>query len=281
MINFIRDKIYNFFGVNEIKERQNKILINQGKIINSINSNLNKKNINDFEYRIFSQFGEDGIIQYLINNLKIEKKIFVEFGVENYEEANTRFLLENNNWKGLIIDSSRENIKFIKQQQYFWKNNISAINEFIKVENINEILKKNKIIGKIGLLSIDVDGNDYWIWEGITQIEPDIVVIEYNSRFGNDRSVTIPYDPKFVRGKENSILYFGASLKALKKLGSSKGYELFCTNLNGNNAFFVKKELINEKLLKERNLDSFHDKTFMETKNDKDFNLNDYPLIEV
>ena len=78
-----------------------------------IDLNRSKKttDLNQFEFKVYSQFGEDGIIQFIINNIDIKNKIFVEFGVENYEEANTRFLLENNNWKGLVIDSSKENIK--------------------------------------------------------------------------------------------------------------------------------------------------------------------------
>ena len=281
MIDLIRKKILSLLGIKEIKENQDKILINQGKILNKINETKNFDKIHEYEFKVFSQFGEDGIIQYLINNLDIKNKIFVEFGVENYKEANTRFLLENNNWKGLIIDSSEKNISFIKKQNYYWKFNLLAICSFINCENINKLFEENNFSGNIGLLSIDIDGNDYWVWKSINTIDPDVVVIEYNSRFGNNKSFTIPYDPKFIRGKNNHLLYFGASLKALSKLGKSKGYELICTNSNGNNAFFVKQELVNEKIRPGKTTLIFNEKTFNETDDDQDFNFDKYPLEEV
>jgi len=218
------------------------------KLIGSVKSEQNKlkkdNDLNKFEFKVYSQFGEDGIIQFIIDNIKIKKKIFIEFGVENYEEANTRFLLENNNWQGLIIDSSDENIKYIKNKDYYWKNNLVAVCDFIKINNINEILEKNNIQGQVGLLSIDIDGNDYWIWECIKVISPDIVIIEYNARLGSENSLTIPYKEDFQRGVNQDKIYYGASLKALYNLGIKKGYSLIGTNMNGNNAFFVKKELI-------------------------------------
>ena len=95
------------------------------------------------------------------------------------------------------------------------------------------------------MLSIDIDGNDYWIWKSIDCIQPDIVIVEYNARLGYKNSLTIPYKDDFNRKKENySMIYFGCSLEALRRLGVQKGYALVGTNKNGNNAFFVKKEIL-------------------------------------
>ena len=206
----------------------------------------NKSSINDYEFKVFSQFGDDGILQYLIKNIDIKNKTFVEFGVENYEEANTRFLLENNNWDGLIIDSSSKHISHIKKQNYYWKFKLKVQESFITIENINNTLEKNKINGEIGILSIDIDGNDYWIWKAINQVDPQIIVIEYNARFGKTNSVSIPYEEKFNRSnnKKSKNIIYGASLEALHKLGKSKGYSLIGTNLNGNNAYFIKNNLL-------------------------------------
>ena len=281
MIDIIKRKILTFLNIRNLKEKQKDILINQGKILSKINLNDIYKDINDYEFKIFSQFGEDGIIQYLINNIKIKNKTFVEFGVENYTEANTKFLLESNNWKGLILDSSKEFIQNIKNESFYWKFDIVAHHSFINCENINNILEKNKFTGNVGLLSIDLDGNDYWIWKSINIIDPDIVIIEYNARFGFKKPITVPYDPKFVRGKNTHKLYFGASLKALTKLGKTKGYELVCTNKNGNNAFFVKKNLVNNKI-KSGEIDKvFNKKTFTETDDDFDFNFDSFKFEEV
>ncbi|QDK77592.1 hypothetical protein EXU85_02870 [Spirosoma sp. KCTC 42546] len=198
------------------------------------------------EFKVFSQFGDDGIIQYLISWVKPSLDTFVEFGVEDYEEANTRFLLMNNNWKGLIIDGSSTFIDFIKSSTFYWRYSLKAVASFVTAENINQLLVDNGITGQIGLLSIDIDGNDYWVWKAITAVEADIVVIEYNSLFGSDRAITIPYQPDFMREQAHySYLYFGASLPALCDLAIEKGYAFVGCNQAGNNAYFVKKEKLN------------------------------------
>jgi hypothetical protein len=200
--------------------------------------------LTDSEFKVFSQWGEDGIIQYLIRETSIKSHIFVEFGVENYTESNTRFLLINNNWSGLIIDGSSENITHIKNQPIYWQRNLKAVDRFITTENINDILKSNGVSGEIGLLSVDVDGNDYWIWKAIDCISPAIVICEYNSRFGYEQAVTIPYNPDFIRSvAHHSMIYYGASLKALNLLAEEKGYAFVGCNSAGNNAFFIRKDL--------------------------------------
>lgn len=266
MINLIKKKLQSFIGQSYLEEKNNKILKNLGVINSKLNKKKNFKTIQDYEFQVFSQFGDDGIIQFLLNNIEVYNNTFVEFGVENYEEANTRFLLECYNWKGLVIDSDLNNIQYIKEQNYYWRNQLSAVADFITKQNINQILQKNNFIGDIGILSIDIDGNDYWIWKEISIVNPAIVIIEYNARFGYEESLTIPYIENFDRKKrKESNIYYGASLAALTKLGKQKNYSLVYTNSNGNNAYFVKNELINENnnLIKENsptecfNLNSF------------------------
>jgi hypothetical protein len=202
--------------------------------------------ITDYEYQVYSQWGEDGIIQFLTKNIPIKNHVFVEFGVESYEQSNTRFLLINNNWSGLIIDSSQENISKIKNSEIYWNYNLKAICSFISKRNINNILLENGLSGEIGLLSIDIDGNDYWIWEEINVINPAIVIIEYNYRFGKDAAVTIPYKEQFERQKAHySMIYFGASLKALCLLAKQKGYSFVGCGSSGVNAFFVRSDKVN------------------------------------
>ncbi|WP_446012105.1 hypothetical protein [Candidatus Electrothrix sp.] len=91
----------------------------------------------DYEFKVSSQTGEDGIIQFLIHNIPIQSKIFIEFGVQNYTEANTRFLLQNDNWFGLIIDGSQNNINYIKNDPIYWRYNLKAECTFIDCDNIN------------------------------------------------------------------------------------------------------------------------------------------------
>lgn len=196
------------------------------------------------EFRVFSQWGEDGIIQLLLRQIGPVPEIFVEFGVEDYTEANTRFLLVNNNWSGLVIDGSEDNVARIKKQAISWQHSLTAVRAFITRENINRILAENGIGNEVGLLSIDIDGNDYWVWEAIT-LNAAIVVIEYNHRFGAGRAVTVPYREDFFRTTaHHSNVYYGASLRALCLLGKRKGYAFVGCNSAGNNAFFVRRDLL-------------------------------------
>jgi hypothetical protein len=233
-----------YFEVNKIQATLAKLQESVGRLELRQLEYLGKTEINQNEFRVFSQWGEDGIIQFLLRHIKIPRKIFVEFGVENYTESNTRFLLINDNWAGLVIDGSHENINFIKKDPIYWKYNLKAISAFIDKDNINKLLADNGIKGEIGILSIDIDGNDYWVWEAIDVVNPAIVITEYNSRFGKDKSVTIPYDPSFIRSRAHySMIYYGASLKALCLLAEKKGYVFVGCNSAGVNAFFIRKDL--------------------------------------
>jgi len=216
-----------------------------GKLLAERNRGIQKAaSLSEAEFKVFSQWGEDGIIQFLIQRLEIPHKVFVEFGVEDYTEANTRFLLMNNNWSGLVIDSSRGNINFIKRDDIYWRYDLKAVCSFITRENISQLINENIKEKDIGLLSIDIDGNDYWVWKAITAVSPRIVICEYNGIFGCERFVTVPYEAGFNRSKKHySNLYWGASLPALCLLAGEKGYLFVGCNSNGNNAFFVRKDI--------------------------------------
>lgn len=210
------------------------------------NQNCSKKDIksiHEVEFSIFSQFGDDGIIQWLIDELDIPNKTFIEFGVENYKESNTRFLLMNNNWVGGVMDGSDTSVKQIINSYYYWKYDIQAKPAFVTKENINQLIQDFQLHADLGLLHIDIDGNDYYVWEAINVINPIIVIVEYNSIFGYDRPITIQYSSDFVRfNKHYSGLYFGSSLLSLTDLAEKKGYNFIGCNLNGNNAYFVRKD---------------------------------------
>lgn len=225
--------------------RLQKIQHSLGRIENRQIMTLSNEKFDDHEFQVYSQWGEDGLIQYLIRELVIECPIFVEFGVEKYTESNTRFLLTNNNWSGLVIDGSEQNIQYIKNDPVYWKHNLKVECAFIDTENINELIMQNGIKGDIGLLSVDIDGNDYWVWEAIDAVSPRIVICEYNSLWGDTEAVTTPYAPLFIRSKSHvSNLYYGASIVALSKLAKTKGYSLVGSNKAGNNVFFVRDDLL-------------------------------------
>lgn len=205
--------------------------------------------LHEVEFRVFSQWGDDGIIQWLVNALPALPKRFVEFGVEDYSESNTRFLMVNNNWSGLVIDGSHDNISRLRRRKWFWRHDLTAVCEFLTRDNVDAIIADWAAGEDVGLLHIDVDGNDYWLWEAIESIHPGIVIMEYNALFGCERAITIPYDAGFTRFKAHySGQYFGASLAAISHLAMTKGYSLIGSNSSGNNAYFVRDDLLNDSI---------------------------------
>lgn len=243
----IKQNINRLFELINLKPEKNlhKQLILLAQMQSKVNKDITQlEDLSEVEFSVFSQWGEDGIIDWLISQMPNVPKTFVEFGVENYNEANTRLLLQLRNWQGLVIDGSELNIQEIKCQDIYWKYNLTAKCAFVDKYNINSLLKDNCFTGEIGLLSIDIDGNDYWVWQAITCVNPYIVVIEYNAVFGDILPVTIPYHSDFFRtSAHHSNLYFGASLPALIQLGREKGYKFIGTSSSGVNAFFVRDDL--------------------------------------
>ena len=220
-------------------------LMLQGRMATwALSCKKNIKNLCEVEFSIFSQFGEDGIIEWLVEHVSVPNLRFVEFGVESFTEANCRFLLLNRNWKGLVMDGSPENIRTLKDHEMSWRQDLVSKAAFITTENINDLIRDEGFDGEIGLLSIDVDGVDYWIWDAINVVQPAIVVCEFNSLFGDLHEITVPYDCEFDRFKYHySGAYYGSSISALRQMGEKKGFAFVGTNLNGTNAFFVRKDL--------------------------------------
>lgn len=206
---------------------------------------INPRDWHAWEFSVYSQFGEDGLLQYLTAQVPIARKLFVEFGAQRYTEANTRLLTVQDHWSGLLLEADGDAVAAIRQNPIYWQFNLKAVQAMVTRENINALLRDNGMSGEIGVLSIDIDGNDYWVWEAITEVQPAIVVIEYNHRYGPERAVTIPYDAQFSRGRaHSSMIYYGASLAALHRLGERKGYALVGCTRAGNDAFFVRRDLL-------------------------------------
>ena len=266
IIKKILDRIY---SNNNFSRELDSVKILLGNIISENNKKKVEDNISSYEFSIFSQWGDDGIIDYLINNLSIKNKSFIEFGVQDYTECNTKFLLMNKNWRGLIIDESTNFVNKIKNSYIYWRYDLTAIKSFITKNNVNNIFKENNFVGPIGILSIDIDGNDYWIWDSINCVDPEIVIIEYNSRLGFEKAITIPYREDFERKKAHySNIYYGASLKALINLGRKKNYIFIGCNSAGNNAYFIKSSLENKKIKEIKIEDGFVYSKFRESRDE-------------
>ena len=239
-------KKYLSFLVRRIFDEEiQKELILKAKVLSLKNKNLKKiKDLSEVEFQVYSQWGEDGIIDWLVSKFPQIPKNFLEIGTQDYKESNTRFLLINRNWDGFLIEGNKDDIKNIKSQRVYWKHNLKVRNEFITKDNINDVVQRFNVPKNLGLLSLDIDGVDYWVLKELSTLNPSIVICEYNSLFGEKKSITVPYKENFIRSKEHySNLYYGASIQAFIDIMKTKNYFLIGTNTAGNNAFFVRKDL--------------------------------------
>lgn len=232
-----------------VESRFDQVKLNQGKILARLNRSLGSKRLQDYEFKVFSQWGEDGIIQRLIETVPIRNRTFIEFGVEDFLESNCRFLMMNDNWHGFVMDGSHENIARLKSSYFYWQYALEARQAFVTRENVNQLLAESRFAADLGILSIDLDGVDYWVAQALEHYRPRILIHEYNALFGGERKISVPYDPAFQRSKKHhSHLYWGASLAALTHLAIQRGYSLVGTNSASCNAFYVRNDLLSDAL---------------------------------
>jgi len=196
-----------------------------------------------FENKIFSQNGEDGITMKLVEliyNGNNDNKFYVEFGVENGMECNTRILREIYNWNGLQLDGGNEN------------DNFNLRKEFIMKENVVELFRKYNVPKNINVLSVDIDFNDFYcLKEILANYQCDIIICEYNATHLSNEDKVVIYDKN---GRWDGSNYFGVSLLSLDKLGKKYNYSVVYCNKNGVNCFLINNNLINNKNLQFKNL---------------------------
>ncbi len=242
ILNRLRSKIS---SLTAFEVRSFRFLIGQAAILSSRANSENFKNLWDAEVKVYSQWGEDGILDYLCERVELSKPKVLEIGAGNFSECNSRFLAENRNASIFAVDGREDLLSSIERNSILWKNHIFAHEAWVSPTNINEIISEaRKSIGDIDLFSLDLDGNDYWILQEANLESVSIVVVEYNPLFGHLRSVSVPRDDEFDRKKKHySWLFYGASLKAFEYLLDGKDFKFIGTNRVGNNAFFVRKSL--------------------------------------
>ncbi|MDA1093226.1 MAG: hypothetical protein O3A25_08150 [Acidobacteria bacterium] len=188
-------------------------------------------------YRLWSQNEEDGITLALFDQAGVTNRRFVEIG-SGLSGGNSACLAAELGWTGLMVDGDPVHMTQVRRRFP----GVTATAAWVTRENINELITDAGFTGEVDFFSLDLDGNDYWVWEAMTACSPRVVVIEYNSAFGGERAVTIPYDPTFNR-RDHRFCYYGASLAALAKVSEKKGYRLVTTEPNGVNAFFLRNDV--------------------------------------
>ena len=198
------------------------------------------KNLNQVEYKIFSQNGEDGIIDFLLNQLNIQNPRFLEIGVGSYKESNTRYIFMKSPTKGMIIDNVKNLKQEVSKNVKLWKGDLTIIEKTVTSDNIYNILKINNFQNNLDLFSLDIDGIDYWVMKELPDNLSKIVITEYNATFGANLEVTVPNINNFNRTKYHySNLCYGMSLRAIINLMNRKNYTFIGTNKACNNAFFI------------------------------------------
>ena len=191
-------------------------------------------------FRLLSQNQEDGMLWSIFQQIGTTTKTFVELG-SGATGGNAAMLAGEFGWTGLLVEGDQGKVEYAGRRFPRAK----AVCAWITPETVNDLLERNGFAGEVDLLSVDVDGVDYWVWQAITVCSARLVMLEYNSMFGPDRAVTVPYDPKFNR-RDHRFCYYGASLSAMTQLSATKGYRLVAVEPTGVNAFFLRNDVAPE-----------------------------------
>lgn len=257
----IKHLLKKYFLILKIRSRFNpSVQISQRHLFNYYSKLVTEGKslpLNETGFRVFSQFEEDGKLLYIYSVIGMKNKTFVEFGSDDGINSNSANLYFNFGWHGLFIDANKRSIErgkyFFKKHPHQWLYQPKFVCSKVTRDNINEIIKDSGISLNVGFLSIDIDGNDYWIWDAITAVKPDVVMIESYVEFGNIEKVT-SYDENYIpKGKQP--LNVGASPLSINKLANKKGYRLVGANELGFNLIYVRNDL-GKKLLPEVELQS-------------------------
>jgi hypothetical protein len=197
--------------------------------------------LRNFEARVYSQNGEDGILTEIFRRIGVSNRFFVEFGAETGQQCNCARLALQAGWQGLFLEADPRFFAAL-EQRYAKRSGVRCVRAMVTSKNIEQLLATHNVPAKFDLLSIDIDGNDYWVWASIRRWQPRVVVIEYNSGKGPEERWVMEEEPAY---RWNGTTYFGASLASLTALARQKGYTLVATNSTGVNAFFVRDDLVN------------------------------------
>lgn len=213
------------------------------KWVNLTNERLqNDKSLEIYGYKVNSQNDEDGIIEEIFNRIGTTNKVFIEFGVQDGLESNTHYLLFKD-WKGLWIEGDENFVCEINKRfkPVIKSGQLKVLNAFITKDNINELFESQQIKGEIDLLSIDIDRNDYYIFDSVSVVNPRVIIVEYNGKIPPNCEWIMPYNEYHIWDGTDK---HSASLKSYELLGREKAYQLVGTNINGVNAFFVRQDLV-------------------------------------
>jgi hypothetical protein len=194
-----------------------------------------QRDLSAYEMRVFSQNGEDGVLLEIVRRLGSGSRRFLEIGAQA-AEANCIALAVLLGWEGTFIEADPQRAEEFRRS-HGAHGRIAVVESFVTRENVNELLGS----APLDVLSLDIDGNDYWVWEALDSVAPRVVIVEYNAKLDPRRALVQPYDPQWVWRGDDA---FGASRAAMVSLGGRKGYRLVHAEAAGVNLFFVREDLV-------------------------------------
>jgi hypothetical protein len=212
-----------------------------------LNNGSTLPGFNEIGWQNFSQTDDDGILHYIFTLIGTVGRTSVEICGGDGIESNSANLIIHHGWRGYFVDGDYENC--IRARQFYSNVRETRANPptiehaWVDIDSVNNLLKNAGFSGDIDLFSLDMDGVDYWVWEAITEIQPRVVMAEYNAPLGGDVAWTVPYRRDFSYTADNLPYYCGVSLMALVKLAHKKGYRLVGCNRDGFNAFFIRNDV--------------------------------------
>jgi hypothetical protein len=218
-----------------IRTRQSLRYLALAELLNRVGQHSDDLTL--YELSVYSQNGEDGVLAEILRRTGTSSKYFVEIGA-SANEANCIFLADALGWRGLFVDADEGEYEALRAK-YLGIDGVEVTRARVVRDNINSLLSDSAVPRDIDVLSIDIDGNDYWIWEALVEHSPRVVIIEFNGSIDPRRQLVQPYSPDRAWDESD---FFGASLGALCRLGSTKGYSLVHVDLSGVNSFFVRNE---------------------------------------
>lgn len=248
-MSWIKDILKKRFYILKVRDRFSaEVQISQRSLYNQYQSYAKKGEyipLSETGFRVFSQYEEDGKLLYIFAIIGMRNKTFVEIGSDDGINSNCANLALNFGYHGLFLDGNAKAINrgrnFYAKYPHPWMYAPTFKCAKVQAENINQLCAEANLEGEIDLLSIDIDGNDYWIWKALEQVSPNVVIIETHVEFGM-RNVVVPYDKDYFFPGKHPV-YHGASVPAMIKLAKEKGYRLVGANELGFNLIFVKNGL--------------------------------------
>lgn len=247
---FIRRKIAACMPVNKERDTslEQALLVSQWHMMRQQLPPEALPKLSQVGFKAFSQFEEDGLLLYIFSIIGAKSRRVVEICAGSGQECMAANLIINHGWEGLLFDgdegSVRQGAAFYASHPRTWLHPPKFVHAWITKDNINSLVADNGFAGDIDLLSLDIDGNDYWIWQALHVVSPRVFICETQDAVPHDRAVTQPYSEKYCLDAEKQASgFFSVSLAAMRKLCAEKGYRLIGTHRYGFNAIFMRNDV--------------------------------------